>query len=116
MGQGAAGTVADVFSSKEDKFLTLRLMEDAVTALVRERSKITAKGQSTVAKAVRQALGVSYGGEIDFVVDEGGRVSLLAAETETDPVIDGFPAFLAGDMARGTPIASRLVPAISRRG
>lgn len=68
--------------------------------LVRERSKITAKGQTTVPKAVRQALGVSYGGEIAYVVDEGGRVSLLGAEEETDPVIDGFLAFLARDMAR----------------
>ena len=70
-----------------------------MAALVRERSKITSKGQTPVPKAVRQALGVSYGGEIAYVVDEGGRVSLLAAE-ETDPVIDGFLAFLARDMAR----------------
>lgn len=68
--------------------------------LISERSKITAKGQTTVPKAVRQALGVSYGGEIAYVVDEGGRVSLLGVEEETDPVIDGFLAFLARDMAR----------------
>ncbi len=49
--------------------------------LVRERSKITAKGQTTVPKAVRRALGVGYGGEIDYVVDESGRVSLVRAET-----------------------------------
>ncbi|MET7245146.1 type II toxin-antitoxin system PrlF family antitoxin [Methylobacterium sp. EM32] len=67
--------------------------------LIRERSRITAKGQTTVPKAVRQALGVSYGGEIDYVVSEDGRVSLHAAE-ETDPVIDGFLTFLAQDMAR----------------
>lgn len=67
--------------------------------LVRERSRITAKGQTTVPKAVRQALGVSYGGEIDYVVGEDGRVSLLAAE-ETDPIIDGFLTFLAQDMVR----------------
>ncbi len=71
-----------------------------MAALVRERSKITVKGQTTVPKAVRQALGVSYGGEIDYIVDEDGRVSLLRAEEETDPVIDGFLAFLAQDMAR----------------
>ncbi|NEU11219.1 AbrB family transcriptional regulator [Methylobacterium sp. BTF04] len=71
-----------------------------MAALVRERSKITAKGQTTVPKAVRQALGVSYGGEIAYVVDEGGRVSLLGPEDETDPVIDGFLTFLAQDMAR----------------
>ncbi|RVU20633.1 type II toxin-antitoxin system PrlF family antitoxin [Methylobacterium oryzihabitans] len=68
--------------------------------LVRERSRITAKGQTTVPKAVRQALGVGYGGEIDYVVDETGRVSLVRAEEETDPVIDGFLTFLAQDMTR----------------
>ncbi|KQP88127.1 type II toxin-antitoxin system PrlF family antitoxin [Methylobacterium sp. Leaf117] len=68
--------------------------------LVRERSKITTKGQTTVPKAVRRALGVSYGGEIAYVVDEFGRVSLLKAEEETDPVIEGFLAFLAQDMVR----------------
>lgn len=68
--------------------------------LVRERSKITTKGQTTIPKAVRQALGVSYGGEIAYVIEEGGRVSLFATEEETDPVIDGFLTFLARDMAR----------------
>lgn len=71
-----------------------------MAALVRERSKITAKGQTTIPKAVRQALGVSYGGEIAYVVDEGGGVSLLGVVEETDPVIDGFLAFLARDMAQ----------------
>ena len=70
-----------------------------MATLVRERSKITAKGQTTVPKAVRQALGVSYGGEIAYLVDEGGRVSLVGAE-ESDPVIESFLAFLARDMAR----------------
>lgn len=71
-----------------------------MATVVRERSRITAKGQTTVPKAVRQALGVSYGGEIAYVIDERGRVSLLGALEESDPVIDGFLAFLARDMAR----------------
>ena len=72
-----------------------------MATLVRERSKITSKGQTTIPKAVRQALGVSYGGDIAYVIDEGGRVSLFGAEgEETDPVIDGFLTFLARDMAR----------------
>lgn len=63
----------------------------------RERSRITAKGQTTVPKSVRQALGVSYGGEIAFVVD-GGDVRVVRVEEVTDPVIDGFFEFLARDM------------------
>ncbi|MGU3541124.1 type II toxin-antitoxin system PrlF family antitoxin [Methylobacterium sp. A54F] len=69
-----------------------------MAALVRERSRITAKGQTTVPKAVRQALGVSYGGEITYVVDDRGRVSLLGADDEGDPVIDAFLSFLARDI------------------
>ena len=43
-----------------------------IAILIRESSTINAKGQTTVPKAGRQALGVSYGGEIASVVDEGG--------------------------------------------
>ena len=70
-----------------------------MATLFSERSRITAKGQTTVPKAVRQALGVSYGGEIAFVVDERG-VSVVRVEEETDPVIEGFLDFLARDMQR----------------
>lgn len=83
--------------------------------LVRERSKITAKGQTTVPKAVRRALGVSYGGEIAYVVDEGGRVSLLGPEEEGDPVIDAFLSFLARDMARHPAAITAFPAALAER-
>lgn len=86
-----------------------------MATLVYERSKITAKGQTTVPKAVRQALGVSYGGEIAYVVDEGGRVSLVAAQGETDPVIDGFLTFLARDMAKNPVYLTPFPPALADR-
>ncbi|GJD72485.1 Antitoxin PrlF [Methylobacterium goesingense] len=85
-----------------------------MAVLVRERSKITTKGQTTVPKAVRQALGVTYGGEIAYVVDESGHVSLLKAE-ETDPVIDGFLGFLAQDMARNPANLSVFPAALAER-
>ncbi|UIY45838.1 type II toxin-antitoxin system PrlF family antitoxin [Methylobacterium radiotolerans] len=85
-----------------------------MTTLVRERSKVTSKGQTTVPKSVRQALGVSYGGEIDYVVDEGGEVRLVGAE-ETDPVIDGFLAFLARDMDRNPENIKAFPPALAER-
>ena len=44
-------------------------------AVVEEVCTITAKGQTTVPKAVRQALGVGYGGRIAFRV-ERGRVTV----------------------------------------
>jgi antitoxin PrlF len=71
-------------------------------ALLKEESTITAKGQTTVPKSVRQALGVDYGGRIAFVVDDQRRVYVQKADAEEteDPVIKGFLAFLAQDMAR----------------
>jgi len=68
-----------------------------MTVPFREHSRITAKGQTTVPKSVRQALGVSYGGEIAFMVDEQG-VRVVRVEEETDPVIESFLGFLARDM------------------
>lgn len=71
-------------------------------ALLKEESTITAKGQTTVPKSVRQALGVDYGGRIAFVVDAQRRVYLQKAEVEetADPVIERFLEFLAQDMAK----------------
>lgn len=71
-----------------------------MVAVVEKTAKITAKGQTTVPKFVRQALGVDLGGKIEFVVDKRGFVSLRAkAETKTeDPAIASFLAFLAQDI------------------
>lgn len=75
-------------------------MEIAMATRVEERSKITAKGQTTVPIAVRRALGVDIGGEIAFVVgDDGVQVRRVETE-EADPVIDNFLHFLATDMTR----------------
>lgn len=71
-------------------------------ALLKEESTITAKGQTTVPKSVRQALGVDYGGRIAFFVDEQRRVYVRKAEVEevADPVIDRFLECLAQDMSK----------------
>lgn len=71
-------------------------------AFLKEESTITAKGQTTVPKSVRQALGVDYGGRIAFFVDDQRRVYVQKAEVEetADPVIGRFLEFLAQDMAK----------------
>lgn len=77
--------------------------------LLKEESSITAKGQTTVPKAVRQALGVDYGGRIAFVVDDQRRVYVeKASEEASDPVVDRFLEFLAQDMTThpGTSVAA----------
>lgn len=71
-----------------------------MAALLKEESTITAKGQTTIPKAVRQVLGVDYGGRIAFRIDDQHRVYVERVTEETsDPVVDGFLAFLARDMA-----------------
>ncbi|HEX5279953.1 MAG TPA: type II toxin-antitoxin system PrlF family antitoxin [Micropepsaceae bacterium] len=68
---------------------------------IEETSKITGKGQTTVPKAVRQALGVTYGGEIAFRV-ENGRVTVVNPNAEhRDPALGSFLKLLEKDIAAG---------------
>jgi antitoxin PrlF len=73
-----------------------------VPALLKKISTITEKGQVTIPKSVREALGVGYGGKVAFYVDENKHVSIEreAEDNGDDPVIDGFLAFLAQDMEK----------------
>ncbi|QET91498.1 type II toxin-antitoxin system PrlF family antitoxin [Roseomonas mucosa] len=68
--------------------------------MVEEVCTITAKGQTTVPKAVRQVLGVGYGGRIAFRV-ERGRVTVhaLPEEEAEDPALAPFLALLEADLA-----------------
>ena len=86
-----------------------------MSAMVEEISTITAKGQTTVPKSVRTALGVDYGGKIAFRVDERG-VSVHRAEVDNeDPAIDRFLAFLADDIARRPEAVTALTPTLAER-
>ncbi len=86
-----------------------------MSAMLEEISTITAKGQTTVPKSVRTALGVDYGGKIAFRVDERG-VSVHRAEVDNeDPAIDRFLAFLADDIARRPEAVMALSPALAER-
>lgn len=70
-----------------------------MVALLEEISTITAKGQTTIPKSVRQALGVDYGGRIAFRVDGKRNVTVYRADDEhDDPAIDEFLVFLARDI------------------
>jgi antitoxin PrlF len=69
-------------------------------AIIEERSTITAKGQTTVPKAVRQVLGVKEGDEIAFRM-EGQRVTVVpVGATHEDPVVGKFLSFLAHDIEK----------------
>ncbi len=66
--------------------------------IVQGFSTITAKGQTTVPKAVRQALGVSTGDQLAFRID-GNSVSVHRVEEgDSDPAIEQFLIFLAKDI------------------
>lgn len=69
---------------------------------IRERATITSKGQITLPKPVRQALGVDAGGKVDFELREDGQVVVTRAEAEhEDPAIAAFLGLLAQDIQAG---------------
>lgn len=79
--------------------------------VVEEVCTITAKGQTTVPKAVRQALRVGYGGRIAFRV-ERGRVTVraLPEDEAVDPALAPFLALLEADLASRPAEAVRPLP------
>lgn len=82
-------------------------------AVVEEVCTITAKGQTTVPKTVRQALGVGYGGRIAFRV-EAGRVTVhaLPEDEAADPALAPFLALLEADLAARPGEAVRPLPEV----
>ena len=77
------------------------LMKDSVPmAPLEQIGTITAKGQTTVPRAVRQALGVDYGGKIAFRIDPSGVTLHRVDAQDEDPAIASFLTFLARDMER----------------
>lgn len=85
-----------------------------MVAQIEEFSTITAKGQTTIPKAVRQALGVDYGGKIAFRVDKRG-VTVARVDEDEDPVIDRFLAFVADDIKTRPQAIRALSPELAAR-
>jgi len=84
--------------------------------LIEEKSTLTSKGQTTVPKAVRQALGVRSGDRIAFRVDESGRVSLARDEApDEQSAVDAFLAFLSNDIKRRPEKVAPMPDAAARR-
>lgn len=79
-----------------------------------EISTITAKGQTTVPKAVRQALGVDYGGRVAFRVSDGG-VTIARADEDQDPAIETFLGFLVADIKANPQSVRALSPDLAAR-
>ena len=69
---------------------------------VHEVATMTAKGQITLPKSIRQALGVDVGAKVAFELHEDGQVVVSRADVEhEDPAIGAFLDLLAGDIEAG---------------
>lgn len=88
-----------------------------MTTLLEQTSTITAKGQTTVPKAVRDALGLHQGDRIAFSIDERAhRVTLHRAEDlQDDPLFDAFLAFLSKDLEAHPEKLQAIGPALVER-
>ncbi len=84
-------------------------------AILERVGTITEKGQITVPKPVRDALGVTYGGRIVFRVDDRG-VSVHPVDSEVeDPTLASFLSFLAKDMRERPEAISAFPTALAER-
>jgi antitoxin PrlF len=83
--------------------------------VIEEVCTITAKGQTTVPKAIRQALGVSYGGRITFRVEDGTVSVRAMAEPQEDPALAPFLALLERDIAARPEALLPLTPELAAR-
>jgi antitoxin PrlF len=79
-----------------------------------EISTLTDKGQTTVPKSVRKALGLTAGDKIAFHVGESG-VSLRRADEAGDPAIGSFLTFLARDIERHPENLKAFPPELRKR-
>lgn len=79
-----------------------------------EQSRITSKGQTTVPRAVRQALGVQPGDAIAFRIEDDG-VRVERASSSEDPALAAFLDFLARDLAQRPEAISAVSPALRAR-
>ncbi len=71
-------------------------------SIIHEIATMTAKGQITVPRTIRQALGVDVGAKVAFELQEDGQVVVSRADAEhEDPAIGAFLDLLAGDIQAG---------------
>ena len=69
---------------------------------IHEEATVTSKGQITLPKSIRQALGVTVGGKVAFDLRDGEVVVTRADETEhQDPAIEAFLGVLERGIRAG---------------
>lgn len=74
---------------------------------IHEVATITSKGQITLPKPIRQALGVDAGGKVAFeLLGDRVIVTRVTDEPHEDPAISGFLALLERDIQSGRHITT----------
>ena len=79
-----------------------------------QTSTVTSKGQTTIPKAVREALSLQAGSAVSFEIGPNG-VSMYNAQHNEDPIITAFLDFLERDMAKNPKGISPLSEALLTR-
>ncbi len=70
--------------------------------IIHEVATMTAKGQITLPKTVRQALGVDVGAKVAFELHEDGQIVVSRADAvHEDPAIGAFLELLTSDIQAG---------------
>ena len=73
-----------------------------IMSIIHEVATMTAKGQITLPKTVRQALRVDVGSKVAFEFQDDGQIVVSRADAEhEDPAIVAFLDLLAGDIQAG---------------
>lgn len=71
-------------------------------SIVHEIATVTAKGQITLPRTIRRALGADVGARVAFELHDDGRIVVSRADAEhEDPAIGAFLDLLAGDIRAG---------------
>jgi antitoxin PrlF len=73
---------------------------------IHEIATLTSKGQITLPRSIRQALGVDTGGKVAFDVLNGDVVVTQADAEHNDPAIGAFLQLLEADIRAGQHVAS----------
>lgn len=73
---------------------------------IHEVATLTSKGQLTLPKSIRQALGVDTGGRVAFDLRDGEVVVTRADAEHEDPAIGAFLGLLEADIRTGRRIQS----------
>ena len=73
---------------------------------IHEIATVTSKGQITLPKPIRQALGIGVGGKVAFDLRGSDVVVSRADEENEDPAIGAFLALLESDIKSGKHLSS----------